>query len=160
GSVPANKIVRWAGNQWEALGEGLRGTVYDIALSGSDVYAAGQFFTADYLLFNILAKWDGSTWTMLGDQIDPAGQEENYLIRGLALAINGNDLYLGGHFTSMGGVTVNHVARLNLTNDTWSDLTGGVHNIGTGALSGVRALAISENDVIVGGTFLEVGTSN
>ena len=160
GAVPANNIVRWAGNQWEALGEGLNGTVYDIALSGSDVYAAGQFFTADYLLFNILAKWDGSTWTMLGDQINPAGQEEKYLIRGLALAINGNDLYLGGHFTSMGGVTVNHVARLDLTNGTWSDLTGGVHNIGTGAFSGVRALAISENDVIVGGTFLEVGTSN
>jgi hypothetical protein len=53
-----------------------------------------------------------------------------------------------------------HLARLNLTNDTWSDLTGGVHNIGTGALSGVRALAISENDVIVGGTFLQVGSSN
>jgi hypothetical protein len=56
GAVTANNIVRWAGNQWEAFGGGLNGTVWDIALSGSDVYAAGQFFTVDYEHFHILAK--------------------------------------------------------------------------------------------------------
>jgi len=155
GSVAAFNIAKWAGNHWESMGDGLEGTVYDIAVTGGNVYAAGQFFTQDFENFYLLARWDGSAWSFLGDAISPAGQETNYLIRGLSLAVNGNQIYLGGRFQSMDGGTVNHVARLN--GNTWEDLTGGVHNIGGELLSGVKALAVSGNDVYVGGTFTAVG---
>ena len=155
GGISAFNIAKWAGNHWESMGDGLEGTVYDIAVAGGDVYAAGQFFTQDFERFYLLARWDGSAWSFLGDAISPAGQETNYLIRGLSLAVNGNEIYLGGRFESMGGDVVNHVARLN--GNAWEDLTGGVHNIGSETLSGVKALAISGNDVYVGGTFSAVG---
>lgn len=155
GSVVAFNIAKWAGNHWESMGDGLEGTVYDIVVAGGNVYAAGQFFTQDFENFYLLARWDGSAWSFLGDAISPAGQETNYLIRGLSLAVNGNQIYLGGRFENMGGGTVNHVARLN--GNTWEDLTGGVHNIGGELLSGVKALAVSGNDVYVGGTFTAVG---
>jgi len=71
------------------------------------------------------------------------------------LAVNGNQIYLGGRFENMGGGTVNHLARLN--GNAWEDLTGGVHNIGGEILAGVKALTISGNDVYVGGTFSTVG---
>ena len=155
GSISAINIAKWAGNHWESMGDGLEGTVYDIAVAGGNVYAAGQFFTQDFENFYLLARWDGSAWSFLGDAISPGGQETNYLIRGLSLAVNGNQIYLGGRFENMGGGTVNHLARLN--GNAWEDLTGGVHNIGGEILAGVKALTISGNDVYVGGTFSTVG---
>jgi hypothetical protein len=155
GNIAALNIAKWAGNHWESVGNGLNGTVYDIAVVGSNVYAAGQFFTEDFMSFYIMAKWDGSSWSFIGDPINPEGQQENYNIKGLCLAVQGNDILLGGHFESMGGTTVNHVARWNGT--SWSDLTGGVHDIGSDFLSGVKVIAVKGSDVYVGGTFSAVG---
>lgn len=125
GNVAVSNIARWTGTQWQSLGAGLNGTVYDIAVANGTVYAAGQFFVDDFQATYLLARWDGNSWTYLGDRIELGGQQENYDLRGLSLAVDGNDIYLGGRYTTMGGQTVNHVARLN--GNTWQDLTGGVH---------------------------------
>jgi hypothetical protein len=160
GNVSVQNVAKWTGSNWQAVGAGLNGTVYDIVILGSDIYAAGQFFTADYESFHVLARWDGSTWAFMGDQITPAGQQEKYDIKGLALTSIGNNLYLGGHFETMDGENVNHIVCLNLNDNTWTELTGGVHNIGADTLSGVKALATSGNDVVVGGTFTAVGIAD
>jgi hypothetical protein len=44
--VGANRIARWNGSAWSALGSGVNSNVYALAMSGSDLYAGGGFTTA------------------------------------------------------------------------------------------------------------------
>jgi len=68
----------------------------------------------------------------------------------LALAVSGNDVYVGGDFTVAGNVSANRVARFNTMTNTWSALgIGG----GDGVDDIVLALAVSGNDLYVGGDF-------
>ena len=46
GDVIANHIAKWNGSSWSALGSGLNSVVFALAVSGSDVYAGGDFTTA------------------------------------------------------------------------------------------------------------------
>src|SRR5258708_806171 len=46
GGVTANRISKWNGSSWSALGSGLNGTVSALAVSGSDWYVAGGFVSA------------------------------------------------------------------------------------------------------------------
>jgi hypothetical protein len=48
-----------------------------------------------------------------------------------ALAVVGNEVFVGGLFTSAGGVSANRVARFNTQTNTWSTL-------GTGSQNGVN----------------------
>src|SRR6185369_11075356 len=41
GGSPANNIAKWNGSSWTALGSGMSGAVRALAVSGSDLYAAG-----------------------------------------------------------------------------------------------------------------------
>ena len=42
GNVVANRIAKWNGTSWSALGTGMNSTVYALAVSGTDVYAGGH----------------------------------------------------------------------------------------------------------------------
>lgn len=61
--VPARGVARWDG-AWEALGDGLAGTVLAVAVADDGtVYAsAADDGTADRL---VLGRWDGAAWTEL-----------------------------------------------------------------------------------------------
>jgi hypothetical protein len=76
--------------------------VYALTVSDSDVYAGGQFWSADGNTVNFIAKWNGSTWTALGSGMN------HYVY---ALAVSGNDLYVGGSFTTAGGKVSGYAAR-------------------------------------------------
>ncbi|MFZ1459841.1 MAG: fibronectin type III domain-containing protein, partial [Ignavibacteria bacterium] len=65
-----------------------------------------------------------------------------------SLAVNGNDVYAGGEFTSAGGVSAINIAKWNGTN--WSALGSGLN--GT-----VRSIAINGNDIYAGGYFTTAG---
>ncbi len=95
GTVAARRIAKWNGSAWSALGEGLNGPVYALAVIGSDIYAGGNFGTAGGVPANYIAKWNGSTWSALGSGMD---SQVN------ALAVSGSDLYAGGRFLTAGGV--------------------------------------------------------
>jgi uncharacterized repeat protein (TIGR01451 family) len=138
---------------WNPLGKGVSSEsttdpfVYDLAVSGSYMYAAGWLTSATNkggwnVTVNHIAKWDGTTWTPLG-----AGVIGLYAG---AVAVSGNDVYVGGDFSQAGDVRTNNVAKWNGSTSTWSDL-------GMGAYGRVGALAVSGSDVYVGGTFNAVG---
>ena len=65
-----------------------------------------------------------------------------------SMAVSGSNVYVGGQFTTAGGVTVNHIAKWD--GSSWSAL-------GSGVGGEVLAIAISGNNVYVGGFFNTAG---
>src|SRR5258707_5478926 len=99
------------GAGWECYG-----SVYALAVSGSDVYAGGYFTTAGGSAANYIAKWNGSSWSALGSGM-------NGWV--LALSVSGSDVYAGGSFTTAGGSTATRVAKWN--GSTWTGLFSGMN---------------------------------
>ena len=88
-----------------------------------------------------IARWDGSNWSGLG-----GGLASGTVFAVLSV---GNDIYMGGSFTSVQGQNITNLARWNGTN--WSAVGGGV----TGG--SVRALAWHNGALYVGGLFTNAG---
>jgi hypothetical protein len=112
GGTPANVAV-WNGTTWTAAGC-LDGVVYDLAVAGDTLYAAGEFGACDGGAGRNLARWDGAYW---------------HIIPGVAGKINtlepvGNGLLLGGAFT-VG--TATNVARWT-PGSSFSALAGNLNN--------------------------------
>jgi hypothetical protein len=146
GNLTVNRIAQWNGSNWSALGNGLDNDVLVLVASGSNLYAGGFFSRAcdnaacdsSSLATNHLAQWNGSIWSAPSNGL-------NSFVN--ALAVSGNNLYVGGNFSTAGGLTVNRIAQWNGSH--WSALGHGVNGA-------VQALAVSGNNLYVGGTFSEV----
>ncbi|MBK8068182.1 MAG: hypothetical protein IPK27_11320 [Rhodanobacteraceae bacterium] len=106
GGQPANRVARWNGSAWSALGSGMNNIVYALAVIGSDVYAGGGFSEAGGQPIQGVARWNGSAWQPLGT-LELNGV--NGTVR--ALAVSGSELYVGGSFTTAGGQPANGLAR-------------------------------------------------
>lgn len=102
GGASANRIAKWNGTAWSALGLGVHGYIHALAWDGTCLSAGGWFTSAGGVTADNMAKWEGSTWI-------PFGQGVNGSVD--ALALNGPDIYAGGDFAVAGGVNASHVAR-------------------------------------------------
>lgn len=129
---------------WNALGNGLSNIVYDLAVSGNDLYATGSFLDAgSYLNGDRIAKWNGTAWSPLGSGLNA---------QSLELTVDGSTVYAGGHFIAAGGTTgANYIAQWNGSN--WSTVGNG--NIG----GNVNAIAASGSNLYMGGGFGSAGGS-
>ncbi|GAA4368916.1 hypothetical protein GCM10023185_42090 [Hymenobacter saemangeumensis] len=134
--VLVNKVAKWNGRSWSALGEGVNGTVRALALSGGDLYVGGNFSTAGGSPASNIAKWNGSIWSAMGSGM-------NSSVR--ALAVIGSEVYAGGDFNSAGGVNASFIAKWN--GSAWSRLGAGFNG------GSVYALVVSGSDVYLGGDF-------
>lgn len=132
-----------------SLGGGLSDVVYDVwTPDGVEVYAGGAFETAGDTAAAKLAHWDGSKWNAMG-----AG------IVGTVYAVEGRsypwdvppDIYVGGAFTTAGGITANNVTMI-IGNSTYGQL-------GSGMNGEVRALCrdAATGIVYAGGAFTTAG---
>lgn len=88
-------------------------------------------------------------------RIDPTYTDADYVSLGtgingevLALAVSGTDLYVGGGFTSAGGVSMSNIAKWN--GSAWSSLGSGLNGV-------VKALVVSGTNLYVGGSFTSAG---
>ena len=166
----ADNVAKWDGSNWSALGSNgagdgsLNGSVYSLAVSGTNLYVGGQFTNvnnsgtvlgaADYV-----AKWDGSNWSALRSNGAGDGSLNNSVY---SLAVSGKDVYVGGTFTNVnnGGAILgaaDYVAKWDGSN--WSAL--GSNGVGDGSIpnkSGpyIPALAIQGSNLLMGGTFYDV----
>ena len=141
GNGHGDRIVRWNGSSWNALGTGLNGTVRTIAVSGSNVYVGGDFTDAGgNNKADRIARWNGSSWLALGDGLSS-------FVWGIA--VSGNDVYAAGAFSGAGGLTAaSGIARWD--GAQWNALGSGLN--GTG-----RTVVVSGSDVFVGGFFSNAG---
>ena len=154
GGNPANRVARWDGTSWSPLGtstnNGVGGTVRALALSGTSIYIGGTFTAAGTTAANNIARWDGAAWNTLG-----TGTTNGTVSGVVCLAVSGPDLYVGGTFASAGGISANKVARWNGT--VWSSLGTGAANGVSGGSASVLCMAVSGTDLYVGGNFTTAG---
>ena len=121
-STTVNRIARWNGTTWNALGTGLNGNGFGLTKDGSNnIFVCGAFTNAGGTTTNRVAMWNGTAWSALGTGV-------NSTCTGIKYDTSNNILYAMGGFTTAGSATgVNYVARWNGT--AWSGL-------GTGSLGG------------------------
>jgi hypothetical protein len=134
-------------SSWSALGSGMNGGVFALAVSGRDLYAGGSFTTEGGSAANNIAKWDGNNWSALGSGM--RGLLGSFVAVN-ALAVSGSDLYVGGSFTTAGGNPANSIAKWNGNGSSWSAL-------GSGMNGDVSALALSGSDLYAAGGFTTAG---
>ncbi|MBP7951227.1 MAG: hypothetical protein KA004_16370, partial [Verrucomicrobiales bacterium] len=85
---------------------GMNGTVEALAVSGSDLYAGGNFTTAGGTSANRIAKWNGSAWSALGSGVNDRVHD---------LAADSNDhLFVGGRFLAAGTTFSPYIAQANI----------------------------------------------
>ncbi|MFN0244559.1 MAG: hypothetical protein ACKVWV_16850 [Planctomycetota bacterium] len=145
GGVSAHGVAKWNGNTWAALGSGISGGTdfenfgamaqFDDG-SGSAIFVGGDFDKAGGSTVHDLARWSGSAWSIVapGSGADEAARSVEFSSVG---STNGEVLYAGGEFTSIGGATVLHIAKWDGT--SWSALgTGLTPHVGMPARNIVR----------------------
>ncbi|MBN2027468.1 MAG: hypothetical protein JW854_11980, partial [Actinobacteria bacterium] len=121
--------------------------VYALALSGSTVYAGGEFTTIGGQTRNYIAALDATVNTNNATAWNPNAAYYVY-----ALAVSGTTVYAGGYFTSIGGQPRNRIAALDATVNTNSATAWDPD-----AQSWVLTLALSGTTIYAGGLFKSIG---
>jgi hypothetical protein len=123
--VSFSAIQLQAQNCWSPLGSGV---VFDRVVSmlsyNNSLIVAGWFDSIGGIPASNIAKWNGSTWSNLGEglRINPSHSTTIPYVASL-IEYNG-DLYAAGQFDSAGGVPVNNIARWDGT--SWSAVGSGI----------------------------------
>ncbi len=126
GGEPASRIATWNGTEWTPLAGGGTNefiaslTVWDDGSGdGPALYVGGFFTMAGGVDATFIAKWDGVQWSPLGSGMDGGS------VRAMAAYDDGSGpaLYVGGFFTTAGGVEANGIAKWD--GRQWSALPGG-----------------------------------
>jgi len=141
GPIFANRIARWDGNSWSALGPGVDGNIHAILATDTGVFVGGDFIYAGELFCQRIAQWDGARWNALGEGF-------NGKVR--ALSYFNGALYAGGEFTASGATALNRIAQWN--GSTWSA-------VGAGCNGPVLAFTATASDLFVGGDFTFIGST-
>ena len=161
--IVTNKVAKWSGGAWSALGAGSTagvsgGDVLALGVaSNGELYVGGNFTQAGGVAANGVARWNGTAWNALGaGAANGVSGGSVYSI----LPVSSTLVYVGGEFSQAGGVPVNSIARWDGT--AWgllgSSTANGVRS--NGQQAAVLALAASSTGLLdVGGTFNQAGGS-
>jgi hypothetical protein len=108
GGISANRVAKWNGTAWSALGAGFNNTCEELVIDGAgNLYAGGIFTQSGTKLLNYIAVWDGTTW----DQLSGDGLDNSCTV----ITADSNILYVGGNFICAGGAVANGITAY--TND-------------------------------------------
>jgi hypothetical protein len=150
GGQVVNRIARWDGSQWHALGAGLGagGGAKALEVDGTDVYVGGNWTGAGATDARSIARWDGAQWNSLG-----SGQENGVDGTVESILVKDGNVFIGGSFSEAGTVAANNIARWD--GSAWAPVGTGADN---GVNGTVRGLIEYNNDLYVGGAFFQAGS--
>lgn len=154
GEVGARGVALWDGQRWSAIGLGLSGVVYALALfddgQGRKLYAGGSFGGGGSPSFGV-ARWEGGTWAEVPH--GPAGT-----VRALTTwpDAQGERLIAAGNFATAGGQSVGHIASFDGL--LWSPLGDGVGGVPNPQVYALIAADLGNGPrLFAGGTFTTAG---
>jgi hypothetical protein len=166
GGVPVSGLAMWDGKIWSDVGGGIddcRGvfcfpTAYSLEVKGTDLIVGGNFGSIGGVPANKVAKWDGSTWSTLGDGVNICEGPDCVTVQSLALV--GDDIYAVGNILTdvkeIGGtLRVQGFARWDGAN--WLQVGGGV--TGDSLTASINTIAVSGSDAYIGGNFFAAGAT-
>ncbi len=146
GGQPANGIARWNGTAWAPLGVGLGGFGAgqpgygeSLLVVGTELLVGGDFFYANGVPAQGIARWDGTTFRPMGAGFDGSVS---------ALAEYGGRVIAGGPFSFSGTTPIYGIASWNGV--AWQAMPGG-------PTSTIKALRTVGNVLYAGGTFTSLG---
>lgn len=137
--ITYNGVMRWDGQAWHALGNGVDGKVTSLRVIDGALIVAGWFVHAGGLEVNGLARWDGANWSEVVPvpAFDPNGS--NYVND---MAFYQGQWYLGGN--------LNYVDELvRWDGSVWETVGGGF----TGTFAAVDELQVHDGLLYVAGNF-------
>jgi trimeric autotransporter adhesin len=136
-----NRVARWdsINRRWLALsGTDLNGPCYALKVFNGSLYAGGAFTSANGQASGGLARWNGSSWSIVGGF---------FLGTVHALEVFRGELVISGQFAGLPGSP--NVARYNGV--SYAAMTGGTNDI-------VRALAVGpDGNLYLAGDFTQAG---
>jgi len=158
---PANGIARRSGTQWVPLGSGAFGVVFDIegyddgTGDGPELYVGGNFPTAGGVVVNSIARWDGSSWSALGNGLSNGAGET--VVRAMAVLDDGHGdgpaLFVVGNFNSADGSPASNFARWGGRNcPFWTGIPSTFNAI-VYAVTRTTGFAGVDSALIMGGSF-------
>jgi hypothetical protein len=158
--VPASRIARWNGTSWSPVGGGVTGTGVSPSImsmvtfddgTGPALYVAGQAFTsAGGQPANRVAKWNGSTWSNVGDGF------ANGIVWKLAVFNDGSGdkLHAFGTFTASGATPLNRAARWNGT--AWEPFAAAENTIFNAVVIPAAEGSGDGDELVIGGQFTTI----
>lgn len=132
GGTPANNIASWDGDHWQAMGEGVHGTVSALAVwnatqagsTASTLVVAGTFDTAGGQPAANVAAWDGIAWHSLGPGLNGAvNAAVTWDPDGPGPAAP--QVVVGGEFDHAGPTSAGHIAGWD--GSSWHEVGGGLN---------------------------------
>lgn len=158
--VPANRVARWDGMVWTAVGPGVGDTTGSRVISltshddgdGPELYAGGLFGSEGTDHPKGIARWDGSSWSSVGDD---DGRFNVYALASVDLG-SGPRLIAGGRQGQRGDVLLSGMGVWD--GQAWSRPDAGT---AMGMVGRVEALAVFDDgagpQLIAGGWFERAG---
>ncbi|HYG22178.1 MAG TPA: hypothetical protein VEH04_05285 [Verrucomicrobiae bacterium] len=127
---------------------GLNGAVLALATRGNDLFAGGEFTSAEGTNAAYLARWDGKKWHAVGAGLNGPVY---------ALLVRGGNLIVGGSFTQAGNTAATNIARWN--GRAWAAIGSGLSGAPNSIIgaSAVLALAVDGNKLYAAGGFDHAG---
>lgn len=144
GGNAANRIAKWDGTDWSALGTGLDNIGRGMVFAGGYLYVVGSFQNAGGGAAKRVAKWSGAAWSAVGAGLNSTA----YCIA----KDRAENLYIGGNFTDVDGGPIGTYNRIIKWNGS------SYSALGTGMNNRVDCVAVGlDQTVFAGGMFTTAG---
>ncbi|HEY0456319.1 MAG TPA: hypothetical protein VGE41_08080, partial [Verrucomicrobiae bacterium] len=121
---PSNYIARISNGNWTALPGGVYGEIRSLCFTGKSLFAGGEFALAGNSKAGSIARWDGETWSALGEGV---GNSLQGFVWGITASPT--EIFVYGDLFSAGKFATKSIVKLNGTN--WTPLPLDTNSIST-----------------------------